>query len=112
MSTNYWAVESKETKHYEGVFLGKLAGGWVPQLALHGHKYGCVCGCEESHYQTWEELMEFLDGRVVKSEFGDVYSAAGWVNKLERWREKNDRTPGSSRSWIIDGWHFVDGNWS
>ena len=117
MSTNFYSVETKEQDYWEGVFIGKRAGGWVPQFKWHRENF-CSCDCPDGthNYRNWDELKEFLrrnNEQFVKDEYGESYTASEFIEMMEEWKEENNKEPDSNRgsTWKIDGWWFIKGNW-
>lgn len=104
MSTNYYAVEDPTVPHYEGVHLGKRAGGWVFQFKWH---------VGEHPYRNFDEFKEYVRGRVVKDEYDELWESEEFIDMVEGWCEENDRTPDTSKKsvWVIDGYYFVKGDW-
>jgi hypothetical protein len=117
VSTNYYAVESKDEDHWNGVFLGKRAGGWVFQFKWHS-KSVCSTTCEcpdgEYPYRNIDELREWLhqNGKIVKDEYGEILKPEEFLEMVDEWNEENFKFPEGRYSWEIDGYCFVRGNWS
>ena len=115
MSTNYYAVKHEDDPHYRGVFLGKTAGGWVPQLKWHTYHY-CDCPCpNHTHlYRNWDELTDYLSRPeiTIKDEYDQTYDLEDFIVMMRTKKEHNDREPAGDRVWEIDGWHFLKGHWS
>lgn len=114
MSTNYYLVDSEEEDYWKGIFLGKKSGGWVPQFKWHRKNF-CSCDCPNGthNYRNWEELKSFLYRGFIKDEYGEMYTPSEFIKMMEGWKEKNDNKPKEgAKTWKIDGWWFVRGNWS
>lgn len=116
MSTNYYAVRDEDEEYWNGLHLGKRAGGWQPYFQWH---VGCSCCSydDELPYRNFGELCEFIadpDVTVV-DEYGEEYTTGEFIDMVIRWREENRRSQASASpkdGFVIDGWEFVTGDWS
>ena len=115
MYTNYYAVESEDEDPYDGLFLGKRAGGWVFQIKWHDWTDMYENTESPNHpYRNFDEFVEYVDGKVIKNEYGEVLTPEEFINMVEDWCEENPRTPNTTRDsvWKIDGYYFIRGDWS
>jgi len=96
MGTNYYLYNwhGEEVGH-----LAKTSAGWVPGLQA------------SEEYTTWEEFQEYISrhGYIIKDEYGNLWDAEDLIDKLERFREKNDRR--HQRGYSDAGFDFVPGDW-
>lgn len=107
MSTNFYAVDSVEEDYWEGVFLGKRAGGWKFQFKWHG---------DGEYYRNFDELVDFITKephvKVIKDEYGTIYSPEKFLEIVREWNEENRRVPENDKNtWCIDGYYFIKGSW-
>lgn len=116
MSTNYYIVDSESRVYHRGIFLGKTSGGWVPQLKWHEYQCAnttCMCQNNTHVYRSWDEMIDYIrnNGLFIKNEYGSIVEMEEFIQKFKRMNRENSRIPDDRRSWKIDGWYFVRGNW-
>jgi hypothetical protein len=112
MSTNYYACENEDQDYWEGLFLGKRAGGWVFQFKWHDWSYRNDKNTNHP-YRNIDELEEFIEGKVIKNEYFETVEPEKFIKMTKEWCEDNDRVPTKPKRdiWEIDGYYFIKGNW-
>jgi len=114
MSTNYYAVTEEDEDYYEGLHLGKRSHGWVFQLKWHDWTDMYSDTDSPNHpYRNFDEFQEFVEGKVVKNEYGEVLESKYFIRMVEDWCETKVRVPDITRDdvWRIDGYYFISGDW-
>lgn len=107
MGTNYYAQADRDCPHCgtvhscnEGVHLGKSSYGWQFVFAYNDGEY----------YKDVKGLKRWLDGRVIHDEYGEVITQEQFWAKVDS--KQGTVNPSDGHFMVIDGYRFIDGEFS
>lgn len=80
MSTNFHAVEDEDEEYWNGVFLGKSAGGWVFQIKWHNWIHHP--DKPDHPYRNIDEFEEFVEGKIIKDEYGSLMDNEEFIDMV------------------------------